>query len=320
MRAINPSDSPTELLAVDLNLLLSLRALLQERSVSRAAERVGIGQPAMSTQLARLRRHFGDELLTRSGNTYLLTPLATQLLDRVELAVSGVRRVFSAEPDFDPACSEREFRVAMSDYTVAVLGSALSILLDEQAPNVRLRIEPVNAGFLGSPAHVHRTVDALVLPHGYVNDLPHLDLYTDDWVCLVASDNHAIGEQLTLNHLAEHPWVVTYDWPSSPAIQQLRIQGVEPRARIVVDSFTAVPYLIAGTDRVALIYRRLADRLHIGSQLRILPCPFQADPIVETVWWHPMYEADPGHQWLRTMFLKAASEVAESSYAGLQPR
>ena len=305
-RAVNP----TELLAVDLNLLLSLRALLHERSVSHAAERVGIGQPAMSTQLARLRRHFGDELLTRSGNSYVLTPLATQLLDHVELAVSSVRRVFSAEPDFDPTVSAREFRVAMSDYTVAVLGRALAALLEERAPNVRLRIEPVNAGFLGSPNHVHRTVDCLVLPHGYVKDLPHLDLYTDEWVCLVASDNQVVGERLTLEQLAQLPWVITYDWPSSPAIQQLRRLGHraarQGRRRQLHGG--ALPHPL-GTDRIALMYRRLADHLDTATDLRLVACPFDAEPILETLWWHPMYEPDSGHRWLRTVVSDAASQV-----------
>src|SRR5438270_4095952 len=120
---------------LDLNLLLSLDALLEQRGVTRAAQQLGLSQPALSASLARLRRHFGDELLTRVGNEYRLTPLAAHLKPRVRLALEGVERVFTAQPEFDPAQSTREFSVFMSDYAAAVLGSPLAELLGEEAPS-----------------------------------------------------------------------------------------------------------------------------------------------------------------------------------------
>ena len=109
---------------LDLNLLVALDALLEQRSVSKAAEQIGLSQPAVSAQLARLRRHFGDDLLARFGNQYRLTPLAVQLRSRVRTAVTGVERVFAAQPDFNPASTSREFSLVVSDYGVAVLGAA----------------------------------------------------------------------------------------------------------------------------------------------------------------------------------------------------
>lgn len=103
------------LASLDLNLLTSLDALLRERSVTRAAQRMNLSQPALSAALAKLRRHFGDELLTRSGNSYILTPLAVQLVDRCALALADIERVFSATADFDPAACEREFTMLTSD-------------------------------------------------------------------------------------------------------------------------------------------------------------------------------------------------------------
>src|SRR5215218_921253 len=94
---------PVRLVNLDLNLLLSLRALLTERNVTRAAAALGLSQPAVSAALARLRRHFGDDLLVRVGNRYELTPLALRLVERTERAVGGIEEVFSAAPDFDPA-------------------------------------------------------------------------------------------------------------------------------------------------------------------------------------------------------------------------
>src|SRR5215218_3914438 len=130
---------PVNIASLDLNLLVSLDALMQERSVTRAAARMGLSQPALSASLARLRRHFGDELLTRVGNEYRLTPLAVQLRELARLALSGVERVFTAQTEFDPASSRREFSLQVSDYVVAILGDTLAELLAEEAPNARLR-------------------------------------------------------------------------------------------------------------------------------------------------------------------------------------
>ena len=127
MPGINGVDTgPVNLASLDLNLLVSLDALLQQRSVTRAAAQMGLSQPALSASLARLRRHFGDELLTRVGNEYRLTPLAVQLRDLSRLALTGVERVFTAQPDFDPASSTREFSLLVSDYGVAVLGDTIA--------------------------------------------------------------------------------------------------------------------------------------------------------------------------------------------------
>src|SRR5215218_10519192 len=153
------------LASLDLNLLVSLDALLQERSVTRAAARMGLSQPALSASLARLRRHFGDELLTRVGNEYRLSPLAAQLKELARLALSGVERVFTAQPEFDPASSRREFSLLVSDYIVAVLGDTIAELLAEEAPHARLRF------IANTPAAVDRadqlllSTDLLVLPH-----------------------------------------------------------------------------------------------------------------------------------------------------------
>src|SRR5689334_14098640 len=128
--------------SIDLNLLAALDALLAERNVTRAGRRLGLSQPAMSEALARLRRHFGDELLVRVGNRYELTPLAVGLVDRVQAAVAGVERVFSAAPEFDPADSTREFTLLVSDYATSVLGPPLAAAFARSAPHARLRLCP----------------------------------------------------------------------------------------------------------------------------------------------------------------------------------
>src|ERR1700709_1467381 len=188
-----------------LTLLVSLDALLDQRSVTRAAQQLGLSQSALSASLARLRRHFGDELLARTGNEYRLTPLARQLKPRVRLALDGVERVFTAQPEFDPSESTREFSVLLSDYASAVLGSALAELLGDEAPGARLRLEHNTPEAVDRAEQALLTTDLLVLPHGFVTDLPHADLIRDRWVIVVSADNPDVGETVTLDQLQTIP-------------------------------------------------------------------------------------------------------------------
>jgi DNA-binding transcriptional LysR family regulator len=296
------------LASLDLNLLVSLDALLQQRSVTRAAAQMGLSQPALSASLARLRRHFGDELLTRVGNDYRLTPLAVQLRELSRAALAGVEKVFTAQPSFDPASSTREFTLLISDYGIAVLGDTIAGLLADEAPNARLRL------LMNTPDHVDRahqvllSSDLLVLPHGFVADLPHQDLYRDEWVCVVASDNTEVRDQVTVEHLESLPWVLSYNGPtaSTPAVRRMRMLGIEPTVAVVTENFLTVPGLVAGSRRIAVVQRLLIDLLPLDSGVRALPCPFDAGPLVEAIWWHPAFDDDPEHRYLRDLVVRAA--------------
>src|SRR4051812_3966749 len=158
------------LVNLDLNLLVTLDVLLRERNVTRAAERLGSSQPAVSAALARLRRHFGDDLLDRVGNRYELTPLATQLADRTAPALAGVRRVFDVSAEFDPSVVDREFTIVTSDYAAAVLGPIVARILAERAPGIRLRLQQTTPYAVDHAVDTLRTVDGIVVPHGFVGD------------------------------------------------------------------------------------------------------------------------------------------------------
>src|SRR5689334_3634255 len=192
-----------------MNLLVSLDALLQERSVTRAAARMGLGQPTVSHALARLRRYFGDELLTRVGNRYELTPLAAQLRERARMAVTSFERVFSPPLEFEPATTDREFSLRVSDYGEMVLAPAVADLLAREAPRARLRLMANTATPVDQSDPTLLTTDLVIMPRGFVTDLHHRDLYHDEWVCLAAADNAAVGDALTVENLRDLPWVVT---------------------------------------------------------------------------------------------------------------
>ncbi|AXB47859.1 LysR family transcriptional regulator [Amycolatopsis albispora] len=286
--------------SLDLNLVVALRALLEERNVTRAGERVGLTQPAMSAALARLRRHFDDPLLSRVGSRYELTPLGTVLRDRSATACDVLERMFSSQADFDPATETREFTLVSSDYGATVFGVALARALHEAAPGVRLTFQQTSPTLLENLPTLLSTVDGLLMPHGVIDGFPAVDLCTDRWVCLVADDHPEVTGDLTLDHLARLPWAVYQRAYDAPVARQLSMLGVSPRVDVSVPSFHLLPELVAGTRRIAMIQQRLVDRLPAPG-VRVLPCPFPAVPLQEALWWHPVHTQDAGHIWLRDL-------------------
>jgi DNA-binding transcriptional LysR family regulator len=313
-----------ELPSIDLNLLVALHALLQERNVTRAGESIGLSQPAMSAALGRLRRHFGDDLLVRDGQRYVLTPLAASLLDQTDVALRYVESTFAARPVFTAATSEREFTVVMSDYAVSVLGGPLLTLLEQQAPRVRLRIRPTDRPTVDEASSSLRGTDLMVLPRGFISDLPAADLYRDRWVAMCAADNPLIGDTLTTDDLGRLHWIVSFDAPTqyTPADKHLKIAGIERHIDVVMDNFLALPFLLPGTQRVAILQKRLADQWHVdvSNPLRILELPIAVPELIEAIWWHPSRRTDPAQRWLQQLFLEAATLLTPLPPADPSPR
>ena len=302
-----------DLPSIDLNLLVALHALLRERNVTRAGESIGLSQPATSAALARLRRHFGDELLTRDGQRYVLTPLAASLLDQAEVALRYVEHTFAARPVFDAATSDREFSVIMSDYALTLIGGELLRLLEQQAPNVRLRIGPTDRVSVDDAPATLRAADLMVLPRGFVTDLPSTELYRDRWVAICSADNHLVDDTLKPEDLSRLRWIVSFDAPTqyTPADKHLELAGIERRADVVVENFLALPFLLTGTQRVCILQQRLADKLRESSGIRVLELPVPVPDLVEALWWHPSRNTDPGHRWLQQLFRDAAASLGE---------
>jgi DNA-binding transcriptional LysR family regulator len=302
------------LAGLDMNLVVALRALLAERNVTRAGERIGLSQPAMSAALARLRRHFGDELLARQGNGYELTALGVVLLDRTEVACGMLELVFGSQPRFDPAREHREFVLFSSDYAVTVIGDRLAREVSAQAPDVSITFRKVPATITDDPAAQLAAVDGLLMPHGVIGGLPAVELFRDRWLCAVAEDNPEVGESITLAQLGTLPWAAYQRVYDAPVTRQLSLLGIEPRVQVSVDSFQLLPAMVAGTRRVAMIQALLAARLGLGhgSGIRLLDCPFDAVPVQEALWWHPVHTHDAGHLWLRDTVSAVAAQLVAS--------
>ncbi|MFD5258294.1 LysR family transcriptional regulator [Streptomyces bobili] len=304
-------------MSLDLNLLVSLDALLQERSVTRAAQRLGLSQPTLSAALARLRRHFGDELLHRVGNTYQLTPLAERLTEQTAQALTSTDRVFRTRPDFDPFLSQHEFTLVVADCHLPTFGRVLADLVHEEAPGVRLHFQHSDGRFVQRAHEYLRTVDAVALPQGLLAELPNLDLYQDRWVCVASASSPATGAS-TARELAGYAWVVPYHDTAlaHPPLHRLRDRGGEVHVEVTTEDFLVVPHLVAGTTRLGLMPERAA-RLHSPANgTVVVDLPFELGILVETLWWHPMHDRDPAHTWLRQTAARAGQLVGADGAPG----
>ncbi|GHF15862.1 LysR family transcriptional regulator [Pseudolysinimonas yzui] len=297
---------------LDLNLLVSLDALLTEQSVTRAADRLHLSQPALSASLARLRTHFGDQILARRGNAYELTPFAIRLTEHTSTALEAARRVFESQAQWEPTESTREFSIYGSDYGFVTIGRVVSELAKQRAPGVRFRFMLHNPSIVEDVTNRLRSADGMVIPHGHVSDLPYADLWRDEWRAVVA-DESEVGEQLTMDHIARLPWVMTYQSRSAytSAARQVQQLGVEPRIDVVAESFLSVAHFIRGTDRIGLIQAALVPLAQQAGGIRIVGLPFEPTPLVNALWWHPVHGRDPEHAWMRGLF-EEAGRIVES--------
>jgi DNA-binding transcriptional LysR family regulator len=208
----------------------------------------------------------------------------------------------------------------MADYTITVMGEALSHAVQRSAPRARLHIQQVRVPMATEYSDGIRFVDGMIAPpsHGFaLPDTRSAELFRDRWVCVLDGDNPVLdgGTALRMRDLAGLPWVAPYyrsgarDMASVPVMRQLALLDLQPRIAVRVESYSAVPYFVTGTDRVALMQERLATRLAATSNLRVLECPGDAEPIVEALWWHRQYEEDPAHAWLRRIIMETARRL-----------
>lgn len=301
----------------DLNLLIVLDALLEERNVTKASERLHIGQSAASGALGRLREYFGDELLVPVGRRLTLTPLAQSLIAPVRDTLLRARAAISLKPGFDPTTAERRFAVCASDYVTTVMLATAVSRIASQAPGVILDIR-------SPPKDVNEVlergdIDLLILPEQYVLTLghPQFGLFEDTQVCMVWSGNTQVAEAMSfeqymsLGHVAvrfgDERNVTTFeDWFLPRYGEQRRIEST-------VDNFSTVPLLIIGTDRVATLASRLAWHFAQHLPLRVIDAPFVMPHVNEVMVWPRHLDHDPAHVWLRGTLQACAGELSTRS-------
>ncbi|MEP7243479.1 MAG: LysR family transcriptional regulator [Gammaproteobacteria bacterium] len=297
---------------LDLNLLVALDALLAERSITAAGVRVHLTQSAMSGALSRLREFFNDELLTQIGRKMVPTPLGESLADPVRQILLQVKATINATPVFDPSTSTRHFSIMMSDYVDTVLMCEVLRRAETAAPRVRFNLV---SNDIGNPTEFleRADIDMLVMPTEYLSDNhPHLDLYTEDYACVVWSENKIVADVLTKEQYLELGHVVLQFARGRIPVQDelfLTKLGVTRRIEVLAMNFNSVPQHIVGSGRIATIHRRLAEHYARFLPLRILEPPYDLPSLTEAVQWHSILDRDAGNRWLRTLLKQVASDV-----------
>lgn len=293
----------------DLNLLLSLHALLHTRNVTQAGDWLGVTQPAMSSDLRRLRQMFNDELLVRAGRDYQLTVLAQSLVEPVSRAVAEIERVITWRPTFDPGTDTASFSIAMSDHVMALLLPTLAVRLPREAPRITLRIRGLS-GLATDPVTATQLSEVQLSVGAFSHSAARSEvLYTDRWVCAVSADNPEVDDHMSLELFSKLPhaeWQLKTPLIQSHAELLYRSKGIERQVSLVTESFALLPTLVRGTRLVALVHERLARQV---PGLKLLEPPVPIPDVQESMYWSQSMDREPSHIWLRDLMRSIAQTL-----------
>ena len=285
---------------LDLNLLVALDALLTERSVSLAADRLCLSQSATSSALGRLRDYFGDELLVVKGRNMILTTRAEELIEPVRAVLEQIRTTVAIAPPFDPLTADRQVRIMASDYSTQVMLAEVLATLATIAPNLRFEIQPMSDTPIEAIERGY--VDLLLtIDCAVSSDHPSLILFEDDYVVVGDPRNPAMGEPMTrqlyfsLGHVTAR-----FGKSRVPAFEDwfVRRQKQQRRVEVVAPTFLSLPGLIVGTNRIATLHRRMAEQIVQTQPLVMREVPFDIPPIREALQWNIANNNDRALRWV----------------------
>jgi DNA-binding transcriptional LysR family regulator len=310
----------TNLARIDLNLLVAFDALITERSVTRAAARIGIRQSAMSHTLARLRTLFRDELFTRAPDGIRPTPRALALVEPVQ-AMLGQILALTAEPAaFEPETAETSFRIGLPDSVEVLLMPSLLAHLQRHAPGIRLRLQVT-----GDATQLLDDLDADRIDMAFGIGAIHQgrdhhkqrSLLVGDFLCMFNPDLVGIRPPISIEDFVRLPHVLTSLRQGERGVvdDALEKLGLARTIALVTPRFLAVPFLVRGAPVVTTMHAELA-RLFAGAlALSLSPPPVKLPKISISLVWHASYDHDPAHVWLRQTVFRLAAEIARDNGA-----
>jgi DNA-binding transcriptional LysR family regulator len=297
----------------NLNLLGVLDALLAERNVTRAAEKMHLSQPAMSNALAKLRQLFDDPLLVRVPGGLALTPRAEELIEPVHRILEEVDRAFQPQQAFDPATAQNSFNVAGTDALELVLLPPLSERLCKEAPGVKLTIVPRTTAKV---PHAQLLSGEIDLALGYFADMPETlharVLYQEELMLLVRKDHPTIRRKPTLAQFIAVPHVLIYpqaDEFLAMATEQFPDAIPHLNMALRLPHFAAAPLVVSHSDCSVILPSRLARRFAAMMPLKIFPIPFTVPAFPMSATWHERTHHDPAQQWLRKILVEICAEL-----------
>jgi DNA-binding transcriptional LysR family regulator len=297
---------------LDLNLLVAMDILLAECSVSRAAERLHISQPAASAALGRLRDYFGDDLLVQHGKRMIPTSYADSLAPEIRRILGSVDSIIQMSSEFDPGKSKRVFRLMASDYIAAVLIGPAIQRLAEIAPGIQLDIrlpsEQVGLEF------ERGEIDLVLTPEEYISPShPAELLFEEQHVVVGWAGNALLSAPLTIDDFLDSAHVAVTIGPgrqSTYAERHLQSLATGRMVEIFAPSFSVVPWLIIGTRRLTVMHERLAQVFAENLPLKIQPLPIVVPLMREMLQYHEARTHDAGIVWLRELLHETADGMS----------
>jgi DNA-binding transcriptional LysR family regulator len=287
---------------LDTRLLQVFDEIYKTRSVTRAAENLELGQPAVSIALAKLREHFGDPLFVRISNAMEPTPLALELEQPVRQALNAMDRVYGHRAVFDPASSERNFCISMSDISQLVLLPKLWAHLRRSSPGVHIEIVPLSEDTAGMLETGEADLALGFMPQleaGFYQQA----LFRQRYVCVASTEHPRIRDTLSLaQYEAEEHAVVTSSGTGHLILdKEIARQGIDRRIALRVPNYLGIAFVIEQTDMLVTIPERLAEVLEGRGKFRAHLLPFEMPDYAVKQHWHERYHHDPGNRWLRQL-------------------
>lgn len=295
----------------DLNLLPVFTVLMEERSVTRAAERLGLTQPSLSNALNRLREMLRDPLFIRERYGMQPTPKAEELAPAITAALASLDSVVLGQQAFDPMQAQQLITIAPNSYVEFVLVPALVARLRERAPGIRLRFTPFGSDL--AETGVVSGMTAMVL--GRIADPPDnlivQHLMDDGLACIVRADHPQVRDKLSKRQYEQllHVNVLPPGRLRVGLFQALQRTGLKREVAVSVSNFLAIPGVVAATDYCATLPRLICRHLADDKRLKVLPTPADLGVFPVEMAWHARYRHDPAHQWLRTQIIETAREL-----------
>jgi LysR family transcriptional regulator, nod-box dependent transcriptional activator len=291
---------------LDLNLLVALDALLTERNVTRAAERIHISQPGMSAALQKLRQHFSDPLLERIGRNMELTARGRALAEPVRTILTQIRELNDQSKSFDPSQAQRVFRISATTYCCELFAVPLISRLQEKAPMISVQFEELSSDtfdrMMNGQIDFAITISARLLDkieeHG--SFLRSEKLFTDQFVVAVAKNNPHTEDTISFDQLCGMGYVETRFDSIIVGVSELvwRQQPKQPQTRGWLPNFHLTLDTVGQTDMAAILPSLLVILRGQRYGVRSMPVPFEMPLLEETLYWHKRNESDAGHRWM----------------------
>lgn len=295
---------------LDLNLLVTLETLLVERNVTRAAERLHLSQPAVSTQLSRLRELFDDPLLIPAQRGMTPTAKALELLDPLRHALDQVRATLAEHRHFDPTKARLTVAIACTDYLQTTVVQPLAVALRKRAPGVRIALRHLDPPQLEAQMASGQVDLALMTPEHGPASLRSRHLFDERYVLIGRHRHRGLRRRLSVEQFARLDQVIVSlrggDF-TSPVDDGLAALGYKRNVVLSAASFLFVPEIVARSDFVALVPERLVrDR---GETLKVVECPLPVPGFAVSMLWHERNHGHSGHRWVREFVGELASTL-----------